>query len=335
MTTESFAKAPLSARKIFVSYAREDKSHVKKLSCFLEKNGHTVWWDHLLVPGQDFRDQILQQINDADRVIVVWSSHSVKSPFVIDEAQRANKLSKLLPVIMDVSEPPMGFGHIHAVTAKTLESEYPIILAAIENRLPPTRGEDRKKIQWLKRLLVGATAALILLVGGYGVHHVYEGIKPSSLTGGLNPAFDYKVYSSEKLGIKMVYPKSHLLVDTTQEEQGRIPLVTAARVQEVLVTRTPLPDHNNPRIGQRVERVSLETQGYKINYAGPSNPSNWKDWYILSGEKPNGDEFYYRRWYTDRDVVSIQFEYPKSEMRVYDDAIETMTLNDRFQFSKR
>jgi hypothetical protein len=49
---------------------------------------------------------------------------------------------------------------------------------------------------------------------------------------------DYKVYDSKKLGIKMVYPKSRLMVDTTQEAQGRIPLITANRQREVLVTRT-------------------------------------------------------------------------------------------------
>jgi TIR domain len=335
MSNGSISDNADTGQKVFVSYAREDKRHIEKLARFLESNGHTVWWDHLLIAGEDYREKILQQIDGADKVVVVWSNHSVKSPFVIDEAQRANNLNKLVPVIMDVSEPPMGFGHIHAVTAKNLESEYPAILASVENRQPPTRDQDRRQIKTLRLLLTTVSALLLALLIGYGTYYIYTTVVPRDLTTGLNPALNYQIYYSEKLGIKMVYPKSRLMVDTTQEEQGRIPLHTAERHQEVLVSRSPLPDHNNPRIGRRLEREALMGQGYTINYAGPSNPSNWEDWYILSGEKPNGNEFYYRRWYTEKDVVSIEFDYSKAMVGFYDDAIGAMTLKDRFQFTKR
>lgn len=205
-----------AGRKVFVSYAREDKGHIEKLAKFLERNGHTVWWDHLLLAGEHYREKIIKQIDDADKVIVVWSSHSVKSPFVIDEAQRANNSNKLIPVVMDVAEPPMGFGHIYAVTAKTLESEYPAILAGVENWLPPTRDQDRRHINKLRQLLAGTTALLIMFVAGYGAYYAYTKIVPTNLTVGLNPAMDYRVYNSERLGITMVYPKSRLMVDTTQ-----------------------------------------------------------------------------------------------------------------------
>jgi hypothetical protein len=74
----------------------------------------------------------------------------------------------------------------------------------------------------------------------------------------------------------------------------------------------------------------LAGYGYTFNY----DPKG-EDWYILSGEKPNGDEFYYRRWYTSKDVVSIEFDYPKAVLNVYHDVIEAMTLKGRFQFTRK
>jgi hypothetical protein len=169
-----------------------------------------------------------------------------------------------------------------------------------------------------------------MFVAAYGGYYAYTKIYPINLTEGLNPDMNYKVYDSKKLGIKMVYPKSRLMVDTTQEAQGRIPLITATRQREVLVTRTPLPDHKKAEVGQKLEREKLAGYGYTFNY----DPKG-EDWYILSGEKPNGDEFYYRRWYTSKDVVSIEFDYPKAVLTVYHDVIEAMTLKGRFQFTRK
>ncbi len=317
-------------KSVFISYAREDKAHAHALADFLTAKGHEVWWDHLIRPGDDYRNEILNKIQDADKLIVLWTSHSVKSPFVIDEAQRANEAQKLIPVVMDVSQPPMGFGHLHAVEVADLSSEFPAILAAVEDRAPPSLRENLKTIQ-VQRYFLAAIAGLIA-VAAVGLGIWFFANQTTDLTADLNPAMDYQVYTSEKLGLKFVYPQSALMADTTKEDEGLIPLHTAYRDVEVLVSRRPLPDHNNIRIGRRLEKEALEQQGYNFNYIGPSKEKNWKDWYILTGEKPNGHEFYYRRWYTDKDVVSIEFDYPKEKVGAYNEIIGAMTLDGRFQF---
>lgn len=316
-------------RTIFASYAREDKRHIEALAAFIESKGHRVWWDHLLVPGEDYRASIAAQIKAADKVIVLWSRHSVLSPFVIDEAERANRLGKLVPIVLDGCEPPMGFGHLHAVMANTLASEYPAILAGIEGRSAPERGgRTRHK---------GVLAAGALLLAGLGATGAgYWALGPGrSPTAGLDPAMDYRVFNSAGLGIRMVYPQARLMVDTTREAQGRIPLITADRRQEVVVTRLARTGPDDPQVAREAERQRLHDRGYQINYSAPLNPASRANWYVLSGMKPDGTEFYYRRWYVDDDIVSIEFEYNREEIGFYNKAIDAMTLNGRFEMASR
>ncbi|MBC7980428.1 MAG: toll/interleukin-1 receptor domain-containing protein [Armatimonadetes bacterium] len=323
MTTQS--PAP---RRIFISYSREDKKHAKKLADFLVSCGHIVWWDQEIHAGTDYRQEIAVQLKAADKVIVLWTSHSVKSTFVIDEAQRANHDQKLIPVTMDVSEPPMGFGHLHAVCATDLESEFPAILAAVESRPAPNQAHSLRKLKRQKKVLIAFV--LVLILGSIGAYVASRPSASASLDG-LNPALDYVWYYSESLGVRFPYPQAALMVDTTHESEGRIPLRSRDRKEEVVVSVSRVPSHNNPRLGREDELQNLKKEGATVNYLGPSNESNWKDWYAISGTNSNGDEFYIRRWYTDRDVVSIEFEYSADKIGLYNDAIGAMTLGGRFQ----
>lgn len=102
---------------VFISYARADRDAVKALAAALEGYGYSVWWDRMLVGGSRFRSVILEQLNLARAVLVVWSKDSVKSHFVEDEAERARQVNKLIPVLsknFDVASIPLGFGGYHA-----------------------------------------------------------------------------------------------------------------------------------------------------------------------------------------------------------------------------
>lgn len=98
---------------IFLSYCRLDKSRVVRIHRALASAGFDVWWDQRIRAGEEFRDTIEQKISEADKVIVVWSKHSVKSQFVRDEASRALSLKKLVPIRIDEIRPPVGFGEQH------------------------------------------------------------------------------------------------------------------------------------------------------------------------------------------------------------------------------
>ena len=314
-------------KKIFISYAREDKKHAGGLADFLVSSGHVVWWDQEIHAGTDFRQEISAQLADADKVVVLWTSHSVKSSFVIDEAQRANEAMKLIPVTMDVSDPPMGFGHLHAVCAVDLESEFPAILAAVESRPAPNQARCLKRLRLQKKFLI----AMLLVLASIAAGLFLLSREPDNVP---DLALDYTDYESESLGVRFIYPRAVLMVDTTHEDEGRIPLHTRDRTQEVVVTVTRLPSHGNPRLGREDEARALEAGGAVVNYLGPSKESNWRDWYVISGIGANRNEFYYRRWYTDRDVVSIEFDYAPEKIDRYNEVIPAMTQGDRFQIDR-
>ncbi len=80
----------------------------------LEEQGYTVWWDRHIKPGQDFHNVIQDAIENATTVVVVWSEHSIRSNWVKDEAQFGIQNDKLVPVMIDEVNTPLGFGSFHA-----------------------------------------------------------------------------------------------------------------------------------------------------------------------------------------------------------------------------
>jgi len=107
---------------IFISYAHEDRSTTSVLAAQLEDKGLDVWWDAELQAGQQFHDEILAHFTGSRKVVVLWSSHSVGSAFVLDEANRALQQRKLIPVALDGTTPPLGFGAYHTLS---LDSQQP------------------------------------------------------------------------------------------------------------------------------------------------------------------------------------------------------------------
>ena len=71
---------------IFVSYARSDRPSVQLIARALEASGRTVWWDREVLPGHEFETVIQTELDRASCVLVVWSSTSIASNWVRNEA---------------------------------------------------------------------------------------------------------------------------------------------------------------------------------------------------------------------------------------------------------
>jgi hypothetical protein len=99
--------------RIFVSYAREDKDRVAKIVAFAGSIVDEVWWDDRLVAGESFTEETERRLNEADFVVVVWTPHSVRSKWVLDEAAVGRDAGKLIPLSFDGQAPPLGFRHVH------------------------------------------------------------------------------------------------------------------------------------------------------------------------------------------------------------------------------
>src|ERR1700738_4564947 len=97
---------------VFVSYSHSDRERVRPLVEKLKAAGFSVWWDTEIEIGSRWRNVLSDRLAHAKSVCVVWSANSIASDFVRDEASRALKDGILVPVLLDDTMPPLGFGEV-------------------------------------------------------------------------------------------------------------------------------------------------------------------------------------------------------------------------------
>jgi len=163
---------------VFVSYKREDEARVGRLVRGLERAGLTVWWDHELAGGENWRLRVQAALEAAGCVIVAWTHHSVGpgGDFVRDEAANAKRRGVLIPVRLDDVAPPMGFGEVQAIDlthwrGRQHDPYFQDVIGAVTAKLegravPPATGPTKRL---LRRLafggVVSATVSLSLAFG--------------------------------------------------------------------------------------------------------------------------------------------------------------------------
>jgi len=98
---------------VFLSYAQEDRARARQVADALRELGCDVWWDAHLYVGTSVRGEITQQLETAKCVVVLWSKASIKSAWVIDEAQDGADRDVLVQGLIEAVRPPHGFRGIH------------------------------------------------------------------------------------------------------------------------------------------------------------------------------------------------------------------------------
>ncbi len=156
---------------VFISYSRKDREIARALAEALAARGWRVWWDWNLVGGADFRREIQAALERSAKAIVLWSRNSIDSAFVLDEAGLALTGRKLVPISIDGSAPPLGFGAIHTLTLGDLARDMPAIEAALRGDPPPAPAAPpqpaRARPGRRAVLAGGAVAALLAGAGGW------------------------------------------------------------------------------------------------------------------------------------------------------------------------
>ena len=154
-----------SVADVFISYSRSDREYAEALAGILQKRGLAVWWDVELLPADRFPQRIVEEIESAHAVVVLWSKASVDSTWVTDEAAIGLKSKKLIQASIDGALPPPGFG-IATTQIADLSSWSPDtpagfsqkLLEAIERLVPSHKGVDALKERLAQ--LEGETATL-------------------------------------------------------------------------------------------------------------------------------------------------------------------------------
>lgn len=115
---------------IFFTYAAEDAARVAEIAKALEAQGLSVDWTREILPGQNRVTEMTRRLAEARAVVVVWSSRSVAAPMVLDEAGAARDQGKLVPVMIDRLEPPLGFRQLHTSDLAGAAAKEQLVLLA-------------------------------------------------------------------------------------------------------------------------------------------------------------------------------------------------------------
>jgi len=100
---------------IFISYAHPDRKVVHELHRALMSVGWSVWWDRYIQAGKRADEIVIKELEIAKSIIVIWSSSSIQSRWVLDEADLATELEKVVPVRVGNVLPPIGFRRLQYV----------------------------------------------------------------------------------------------------------------------------------------------------------------------------------------------------------------------------
>jgi len=99
---------------VFLSYAVEDRAAARRIVGVLEAQGWSVWWDRRIPTGKTWRSAIEDGIRDMRCMVVLWSTHSIGSEWVNEEAEEGRAAAKLMPVLIERVKPPLGLRGIQA-----------------------------------------------------------------------------------------------------------------------------------------------------------------------------------------------------------------------------
>ena len=106
----------MNETEIFLSYAREDESEVERILHALRERGFRVFFDQDMPSGVDWESVLEAKLRSAYGVVVVWSSHSVKSDWVVREAAVGLEKDRLFPIRTERGvDLPSSFAHKQAV----------------------------------------------------------------------------------------------------------------------------------------------------------------------------------------------------------------------------
>jgi hypothetical protein len=137
---------------VFLSYSNQDRRMAANIRSILSVSGIRTWWDQDINAGDNWRESIQHNLNGASAVLTLWTSSSVNSSAVIEEAAQAKGESRLFHARMDDAKIPYGFSETQYADLRRWEGgvhdpELRKLIQAIKDKVhPPTHEEIQGRL---------------------------------------------------------------------------------------------------------------------------------------------------------------------------------------------
>lgn len=167
---------------IFVSYSQTDRKRVLPVVEALRAQGWSVWWDKEGAGGAILEEMVDREMKAAKCVVVLWSESSIKSDWVLGEADEARERRILVPAILDDTNGPRRFRQFNTVNLRSWDGnaesdEFRKLIAGVRTHIPtsdhtktaadkrddlPTDKPREKSRSWIR---AGVLAVAMVAVG--------------------------------------------------------------------------------------------------------------------------------------------------------------------------
>jgi hypothetical protein len=112
----------------------------KRVASLLEQKRLDVFWDNHIRFGDDFKKIIVDRLESAACVLVLWSKNSAISHWVNYEAQAALERKTLVEACLDSAKPPPPFGVLNSANLRSWKgnargSEIQRLLESVSSRV--------------------------------------------------------------------------------------------------------------------------------------------------------------------------------------------------------
>lgn len=195
----------MTASQIFLSYASADRDRATRVAQALAERGWSVFWDREIPPGRTWHEVLDEQLSAARCIVVLWSTTSVASQWVREEAEEGTSRHILVPAFIDAVEPPRGFRGIQGASlvawdggaddrefAKLCESVGSLLAEDGEAKLPErgrsspapdAAGSSQGASKWKgRRIAILCGVVALLLAAGYAAMQSFESARAPTKT---------------------------------------------------------------------------------------------------------------------------------------------------------
>ena len=147
---------------LYITYSIRERYWVSKLVESLESEGYSVWWDHAVIPGANFRNESQLALTQANYSLVVWSKTAVDDHWVLVDCEQARQRQKLASVKVQDCEIPETYQGLQMTDLKDWEIgnkedvHFKNLLKTIQSYVSPSQSpqseKEREEVARLKRM---------------------------------------------------------------------------------------------------------------------------------------------------------------------------------------